>query len=207
MFLLPFILAVLATPVSDPVTAALENFQRLRSYRVTLQSNTKGPSEIIRYYYKKPGFVRMEFVKPLRGTVLVYNPEKKKVRLRPFRFLKPLVFTLEPDNRFLISSKGHRVDKSDIGFLLNMVSELQKHGTTEKPEPETIEGRGSIRIRVKGNNAFTVDLINRYVLWLDRETLLPLKAIAYNLEGEMIEEVLMDDLEINIEFPDDFFDL
>jgi outer membrane lipoprotein-sorting protein len=202
-----FILVALSSPVSDPVTAALENFQHLQSYQVTLQSNTKGQSEIIRYSYKKPGFVRMEFVKPYRGTVLVYNPEKKKVRLRPFRFLKPLVLTLEPDNRFLISSKGHRVDASDIGVLLKMVKDLQQHGTTKKSGSETIGGKESIRISVEGNNSFTVNFINRYVLWLDTETLFPLKVRAYNLEGELIEEVLMGDLEINIEFPDDFFDL
>jgi negative regulator of sigma E activity len=202
-----FILVALSSPASDPVTAALENFQHLQSYQVTLQSNTKGQSEIIRYSYKKPGFVRMEFVKPYRGTVLVYNPKKKKVRLRPFSFLKTLVLTLEPDNRFLISSKGHRVDASDIGVLLKMVKELQQHGATRRSGSETIGGKESIRISVEGNNSFTVNFINQYVLWLDRSTLFPLKVRAYNLEGDLIEEVLMDDLKINIEFPDDFFDL
>ncbi|UCF86828.1 MAG: hypothetical protein JSV71_04910 [Nitrospiraceae bacterium] len=207
MIPLLFILVALSSSTPEPVTAALENFQHLQSYQVTLQSNANGKSEIIRYYYKKPGFVRMEFVKPYRGAVLVYNPEKKKVRLRPFRFLRPFVLTLDPDNRFLISSKGHRVDASDIGVLLKTVSELQQHGTARRLASEPIRGKESIRISVEGNDSFTVNFINRYVLWLDMVTLFPLKVRAYNLDGELIEEVLMHDLEINIEFPDDFFDL
>lgn len=207
MLPLLFILIVPSSSASDPVTAALVNFHHLQSYQVILQSNTNGQSEIIRYYYKKPGFVRMEFVRPYRGAVLVYNPEKKKVRLRPFRFLSPFVLTLDPDNRFLISSKGHRVDTSDIGVLLKTVKELQQHGKTLRLKSEPIRGKESIRISVEGNDSFSVNYINRYVLWLDTATLFPLKVRVYNLEGELIEEVLMHHLEINVAFPDDFFDL
>jgi negative regulator of sigma E activity len=62
-------------------------------------------------------------------------------------------------------------------------------------------------IRVKGEGKFTVDGINMYLLWFDKKTLLPLKASSYNTEGKLIEEVLMDDIEIDIEFTEDFFNL
>lgn len=56
---------------TDPVRAAIERYQTVESYRVTLRSS-RGDSEpeIIHYAYKKPGFVRMGFTQPFKGAVL-----------------------------------------------------------------------------------------------------------------------------------------
>src|SRR5574340_540810 len=106
------LLCALASPPADPLDAALESYGHVASYRVTLRSRSGSSSETIRYFFKKPGFVRMEFMEPHKGAILVYNPEKKIVRLRPFGFLRPVVLTLSPDSRLITSSKGHRVDAS-----------------------------------------------------------------------------------------------
>lgn len=193
----------------DIILRAIENYQTIETYVVTLRSVKDGHvSEEIKYYYKKPGFVRMEFITPHKGAVLVYNPETNKVRLRPFGFLKPLVLTLRPDNSLIKSAKGHTVDESDIGALLQTVSELQLHGVTEVHGEESVGGRPALQVFVEGEGAFTVDSdIHRYFLWLDKETLLPLRVLAYDLHGGLIEEVLMDDLEINRELSGSLFDL
>lgn len=71
----------------DIIQRAIENYQTVDTYVATLRSVKDGHvSEEIKYYYKKPGFVRMEFITPHKGAVLVYNPETNKVRLRPFDF-------------------------------------------------------------------------------------------------------------------------
>ncbi len=201
-----FSLFIALTPVmSDPISAAIENYENIHSYQVTLRSYGDEPEEIIRYYYKKPGFIKMEFIKPYRGAVLVYNPSKDEVKLRPFGFLKPLVLTMAPDNSLITSSRGHRVDESDIGALLDMVKRLQLQGKTEIQGEEILGGKKTIRVSVKGNEDFTVDSIHRYLLWLDVKTYLPLKVSAYSIDDELIEEVMMDDLEINIDFHEDYF--
>ncbi len=70
----------------------------------------------------------MEFIEPHKGAVLVYNPEKKEARLRPFGFFKPLVLTLSPDNRLIATPRGHRVDASDPGAPLETVKKLADRG-------------------------------------------------------------------------------
>jgi len=199
-------LIAIAGIVSNPISAAIENYENVRSYQVTLISESSGKEETVRYFYKKPGFVKMELVKPFRGAVLVYNPDTKKVKVTPFGPMKFLYFSLDPDNDLIKSSSGHRIDKSDLGELLRSVGELQKNGKTEILSEEDVNGKAASRLSVKGEGDYTVDGIHTYEIWLETKTLLPLKVSSFDVEGRLIEEVLMDDLEINIVFPDKFFD-
>ncbi len=207
MFPLTIFLLALASAVADPVSTAIDSYNNVNSYRVTLRSKSANSSEVIRYNYKKPGFVRMEFIKPHNGAVLVYNPINKKAKLRPFGLLKPFILTLSPDSSLIKSPTGHRVDASDIGELLKTVKRLQEMGMTEILGDEAIGERASMKIKVEGVNDHTVDGIHRYLLWLDRKTSLPIKASSYDKNGGLIEEVLMDDLETNVELPESLFSL
>ncbi|MEW6109573.1 MAG: DUF1571 domain-containing protein [Nitrospirota bacterium] len=202
-----FILLAMTSAVHEPISTAIENYKNVESYSVTLRSRGNDSSEEIKYYYKRPGFVRMEFIKPHKGAVLVYSPYKKEVRLRPFGFLKPFVLTLNPDNNLIKSSRGHTVDESDIGSLLRTVKKLQADGKTEVAGEEAVGNKPAMLVRVEGNPDFVVDGIHRYLLWLDKKTFLPLKVSAYDLKGYLVEEVLMDDLDIGIAITESFFEL
>lgn len=194
----------LALSSGEPLTAALESFERLSSYSVTLRAVSE-KTEIIRYYYKKPGYIRMEFEEPHKGAVLIYDPVKREVLLRPFGFFKSFSMSLSPEDKLVRSSRGHTVDESDIGTLLRSAKELEENGGAEVTGAEDIGGRQAYVLKVSGSAGFSVDGVNRYVLWLDAGTFLPLKAESYDNEGKRIEEVLMDDLEIDPVFPEGFF--
>jgi outer membrane lipoprotein-sorting protein len=197
----------LTSTTHDLIDTAIKNYESIESYQVTLRTSNNNATEEIKYYFKKPGYVRMEFIKPHQGAVLVYNPLKKEARLMPFGFLKFFILTLSPGNRLIKSSEGHGVDESDIGALLKMVKRLQSHGNTMKLKDEAIGKRQTVLIRVEGKGEFNVDGIHKYLLWLDKKTLMPLKVSAYNTQGKLIEEVLMDDLQVNTQFLEDLFDL
>jgi len=190
---------------SDPITAALRNYNRVVSYRVTLRSKTSRSSEELRYYYES-GYVRIEFISPFPGVLVTYDPVRKKARLRPFPRL-PKTVTLDPDSGLLRSAAGHTVNNADIGSLLRVVAQLQSSGTTTIIGEERLGLRETLFVVVEGNDEFTAHAVHRYHLWLDKETYLPLKLISYDLNGAMIEEIRMDDLEINVEFPHGFFGL
>jgi MucB/RseB N-terminal domain len=189
----------------NPVAIALRNYRNITTYQVTLRSKSKNSIEEIRYYYKS-AYIRMEFIKPVPGVVLIYNPVKKEVRLRTFSFINHVV-TLSPDNEMIQSSAGHKVNESDIGSLLGIVEKLQSNGKTCIMGDESLSGRHTLLVRVTGIEDFIICGIHRYDLWLDKTTYLPLKIVSYDLREEVIEEVLMDDLEIDLELPDNLFNL
>ncbi len=206
--LMPVLLMLGMTVLShDPIAAALESYHRIASYRVTLHSLHGGKEEIIRYFYKKPGFIRMEFIKPHKGALLVYDPTAKTVRLRPFGFTSLFVLALDPDNSLVKSAQGHRVDESDIGALLRRVQRLQEHGATSSKGDEVVGDRKAAIVSVEGREGYSLQGIHRYLLWLDKATHLPVKVAAYDDKGKQLEEVVMSDLEVNVVLGDEFFRL
>ena len=198
----------LASSINNPVASALESFHRVATYRVTIQSKSGGSHHIIRYFFKRPGFVRMEFIKPHKESVLVYSPATKKARLRPFGFLKPFVLTLPPDSGLITTPQGHRVDASDLGAFLETVETLAGKGISRIMGYEKIGDRQALLVDVRGGEGITVNgNIHRYLLWLDARTLLPLRTQSFAADETLVEDVVMDDLEINVDLPDSLFEL
>jgi len=200
-------LFLIAGVAADPVATAMENYKSVDSYAVTLVSRSGGSEEVIRYSYRKPGLVRMDFISPHKGAALAYDPGKETVVLRPLGFLKSFVLTLKADNRLIRSSRGHTVDKSDIGALFENVERIRQRGSVKVIAEESVGQRPSLKVGIEAVEGFTSDGVGRYVLWLEKKTLMPLKVLAYGADGEVYEEVVMDDLELNVEFPEGFFEL
>jgi len=144
----------------NPVAIALRKYRNITTYQVTLRSKSHNSFEEIRYYYKS-AYIRMEFIKPVPGVVLTYNPVKKQVRLRIFSFMNQVV-TLSPDNEMIQSSSGHKVDESDIGSLLGIVEKLQSNGKTYIMGDEILSGRQTALVKVTGNGDFTVCGVHQY---------------------------------------------
>ncbi len=202
--------AALLVPASgaalDPVAAARQQFEQLDSYRVTLRSSTaQHPTQIIRYAYRKPGFVRMEFIAPHPGALLIYSPHSGKVRLWPFGQRARAALTLAPDNPLIRGPYGRSVERSDVGALLRNVQALQAGGDTELRGMETVGRWNARQLVVTGAPGKTVDGVHRFQLWLAEGSLFPVKVASFGLDDEALETVLMDDVEIGVPFAADFF--
>jgi outer membrane lipoprotein-sorting protein len=193
--------------LADVLDDALAHFAAIRTYQVTLRSSGTpgGPfREVIRYTYRKPGWVRMEFVRPHQGLILLYDPEKRIVRLWPFGAKGP-DFTLSPRNWLLTSAGGYSVDRSDIGVLLAKAVALRNKGALESLGEEVLADRRTLHVRVSGASGEVVEEVHRFELWLDADSLMPLKAEAYGLRDVPIDLVLMDDLALDTDFPERMF--
>lgn len=197
-----------STPPGTPpdlLAAAIEHYQTVESYRVTIRSFHDDDDEHIRYYYKKPGFVRMEFIRPHDGAVLVYDPTTQRVRLWPFGAGRFPELDLSPGNPLIRSWSGQRVDRSDVGVLFDNVRILQLSGNTEMLGEESMGGRVALHIIVTGAEGIAVANVHRSELWLDKASKFPVKVISRDQQDVIIETVMMEDLEINIELPETLF--
>lgn len=203
-----YLIMLLFSVPADPVSVSRERFDAIQSYRATLIARSFGTEERLRYYFKKPGFVRMEMELPFPGVVITYDPERGEVRVRPFAFLSRFVLALSPENRLLRSASGHRVDESDFGALLRDVLQLQENGETVVQGRELILGYQTLKVQVIGRENFsTRHGVYKYIVWIDQATFLPVKVATYDSDHELLEEVTVHDLEVNVEFTEDFFEL
>ena len=196
---------LLGADTADPLRAAIDFYQTVESYGVRLTSLSTGKSEIIRYYFKKPGYVRMEFETSYQGAVLVYNPLTRRVTLWPLGHRTFPALNLSPENKLIQSPTGQRVDRSDVGALFQNVQELRTRGKTELMGMEVVGGRETLHVRVSVGEDVSIGAVCCYQLWLDRTTGFPLKVLSFDRSGRLVETVDLDGLQIHPGFPKDFF--
>lgn len=192
------------TAMADPLDDADKRFDALHSYQVTLRStDAAGGQEVIRYYFRKPGWVRMEFERPHRGAVLVYAPDTHRVRLWPFGLGHWPELDLAPDHPLLRNPRGHRVDRSDVGVLLADMRLLRESGSGQPPGDTDLAGRPATVLDISG--LARAGAVHRYRAWLARDTAFPLRVDSFAADGHLIESVDMSDARIDLPLPERFF--
>lgn len=189
-----------------PLDDAIEHYRTVETYQVTLRSSHAAGEDHIRYYYRKPGFVRMEFIRPHAGAVLVYSPITRRVRVWPFGAGRFPELSLNPRNPLIRSPGGQSVDKSDVGALFENVSALLQQGRAEVVGEARLDGRTALHLVVTGAPGQAVAGVHRYELWLDTASQFPLKVISRNQADAVIETVTMHALEINAPMAETLFD-
>ncbi|MCE8020405.1 DUF1571 domain-containing protein [Halomonas sp. MCCC 1A11036] len=205
--MLLLVLVAMSAPLAeDPIAASLARIDALQGYRLTLRSQGNGGEEVIRYSYQRPGYVRMDMETPYRGAVLIYRPDTGRVQLWPFGSPgRRAGLSLRPTNRLVRSSRGHRVDQSDVGTLLRNVQQVQRHDTARLLEPTELDGRPARHVVVEAEPGRAVREVARYDLWLDDETLFPLRVVSYDRRGERLESVRLENIDLDPGFLPDHF--
>ena len=201
--------ALMLPEQQNPIELAVDYYQKVESYQTIIKSYVGSKSDnpdIIRYYYNKSGAVRMEVIEPFNGAVLIYNPVTELVKLWLFGYGSVPSFSLSPENKWIQSSSGQRVDRSDIGALYQDVVLLQNQGKTTVMGTELIDRQQTLYVKVEGNQGVSVEGVSRFDLWFDVETSLPLKVISYKPDGSQIERIEMSEYQVNPIFPKGFFD-
>ena len=204
--MLEVLLAAATLTAAEPgaLDAALERYRSLQSYRTSLHSTHADGEEHLRYFYRKPGHIRMEFIRPHAGAVLVYDPAKRSVKLWPFGAGHFPELNLSPENRLIRSPRGQQVDKSDIGALLANVRTLREGGTLRETE-ELLEQRSVRKLDVIGSGDYAVAGVHRYEVWLAADTLFPLKVMSRDARDAVLETVVFENTEIDPALPDALF--
>ncbi|RJG01982.1 hypothetical protein D3878_10665 [Noviherbaspirillum sedimenti] len=192
--------------MADPLDEAEARFRALNSYQVTVQSTAAdGERQVIHYFYRKPGWVRMEFVQPHAGLVLIYDPAVRKVRLWPFGLNHRPTLTFAPDNPLVRSRSGQRIDRSDVGALLANLLQLRARGRMTPLGDTELAAQSAAGFDILGDAGNAVAGVHRYRVWLAHDTRFPLKVESFDAAGDLIETVDMRDVEIDVRFSERFF--
>lgn len=199
-------LALTADAMADPLAEAETRFRALSSYRLTLRSTAAdGERQVVRYAYRQPGWVRMDFAQPHRGLVLVYDPDARQASLWPFGLGHWPTLRLAPDSPLLRGRHGHRVDRSDVGALLANLQALRARGRLFELGDTHIAARPATGLEVVGDAGVQVAGVHRYRVWLARGSLFPIKVASFGPDDMLIEAVDLDDIETDVVFPERFF--
>lgn len=203
---LMLLLALLGKPLDDPLVEAQERFRALTSYRVTVRLNTLGSEpHVLRYFYRKPGWIRIEFIRPHPGLILIYNPDTRRVRVWPFGLDHLAKLNLAPENPLIRGPHGIRVDQSHVGVMLEGLRERQARGTLAALGSGVVAARPVAGFEIRnGEEGNPVDT-RYYRVWMAQDSLFPLRLERFGSGGHLLESVDMSDVEIDVPFPERFF--
>ncbi|MEW6489770.1 MAG: hypothetical protein AB1578_17915 [Thermodesulfobacteriota bacterium] len=204
-------------PTPQLVVARLEAaWEAVRDYRALLVSTAwvgVAPPErtTLRYWFQKPDRLRLEFISPRAGLVLVYpyrpdGPQgEPRARVQPGGFLRFLRLTLDPGSPRLAVAPGQGVDQTDLGLL---VRNIARSLTAEARSPPVLrEYRDHLVAAVEAEAHFLRGVPARYEFRIDRALWLPVGVREELPERGWVREVVFQDLDVNPGFPEDLFRL
>jgi len=179
--------------------AGVKDYQanmEIRTYRKDGSYKTKR----FLYTFQKPNRIRLDFESPYAGMIVIYPDREGKVVLRWF-----FTIHLTPDNSFLEDSSGQRINQTDMGRLIEKITQsLTDH---RRGPLEITEDEKEIRLRVVADDHFRQGVITRYEFVIDKKLFLPVRVEESTPAGLLERTIVFRSLRTNIGVPDSFFQL
>ncbi|GAB4259604.1 MAG: hypothetical protein Kow0092_07960 [Deferrisomatales bacterium] len=185
-------------------------YRRVVDYRVRVVTERRRDSRIpeiteVVYRFRRPGRIRIDFLRPRRGLRLVFPDGRGRVGVRPGGWLGFLRLSLDPGNPLVRAGPGQRVDQTHLGLLVEKIAESVGPGRTG---PLAVERAGAAAIlRVEARHHFLPGERARYEFWIDTARWLPSKVHEALLSRREEREIRFLDWEINPGLSDEVFQL
>jgi outer membrane lipoprotein-sorting protein len=155
------------------------------------------------YTFKKPKWIRLDFVSPHPGMVLVYPDPDGKVLMRPQGALSILTSHLALNDPLLGTPSGQRLDQTDLGVLIKNI----RHSVTDQRRgPVSLsENKEAIRIQVLADDHFREGVESRYQFLISKGLWLPVEVGEATTQGVQEGRIIFRNLRTNINVPDELF--
>jgi outer membrane lipoprotein-sorting protein len=155
------------------------------------------------YTFKKPKWIRLDFVSSHPRMTLVYPDRNGKVLMRLPGLLPVSTFHLMLDDPLLETPSGQRIDQKDLGLLIKNI----RHSLTDQRRgPVSIsENKDTIQIQVLANDHLREGVETTYQFLISKEGWLPVEVGRSTSIGVQEGRITFRNLRININVPDSLF--
>ncbi len=159
----------------------------------------------VRYVFKKPNRIRIDFEHPHPGMTIVYPDALGRVVVRPIRGLSSLLFHFRADSAMVEISPGQQVHQTDLGLLIENIG--RSVGSLMVGDLHVEENRDLLLIRVLSDNPFARGTPTRYTYTIDKRLWLQVAVEESTVAWVLKRKVVYEDLKINTGVKDGAFDL
>ena len=155
------------------------------------------------YTFKKPKWIRLDFLSPHPGMILVYPDKNGKVLVIPSGLLRMVRFHLALDNSLLREPSGQRIDQTDMGLLIKNM----RHSLTDRCRgaPSISEDEDAVQIEVLAEDHFREGVETRYRFLISKKLWLPMEVDESTLVGVLERKISFRNLRVNIGVSDSLF--
>lgn len=185
-------------------------YARILDYQMLVESSTYAGETIqeetrILYRYRKPGKIRIDFLHPREGWVLVYPSRRGRVGVQAAGMLRSLRLSLAPDDPLLTVWPGQQVTQTDLGLLIEHIAQSLTEKRLGPADISQVEG--DLVIRVEAENHFLKGVPTRYEFRIDQERWLPVEVREEIPQLGRKRRVRFRELRTDLGFPDTLFQL
>jgi len=129
-----------------------------------------------------------------------------KIKGTHHRYVPFVVFTFDADSTLARSPRhGLRIDKINLGGLIERTNYYHKEGKIELAGIERIEKRDAYCLVMIPTKKEGKSLIVKEILWVDKEKFLPIQHAIYEEGDRFAESRTFKDLKINLGLSDELF--
>lgn len=176
-------------------------FDSIKDYSCIFESfsgnGEKSANVNFRYYYTKPGLVRMEILDgKYSGTILLYKDNSVRVKPGIF-FLGLFSFTYPPDHRYVCDYRGNGLHNSDWGYFIKEHIKLISLTESSLKGEETMNGRKVLMYELLSKDPSKSRSVAKEQIWIDKEQNLLIRYRQYNASGSLIQAGNYKDIKIN----------
>ena len=208
----PTLATSLSAPTQEEVASIMRKMEtaygRAEDYQTETEVRVYRDGQVaearrFRYTFKKPNHIRLDFETPYPGMILVYPDEDGKAVVKPGGWAGFLRFHLAPDSRLLRTSAGQRIDQTDMGLLIQNIS--QSVTDRRRGEVRLSEEDGRVVIEVLAEDHFLAGVSTLYRFYVDEKLWLPVEVQEFTPDGVLKREVFFRGLRTSIGISDAFF--
>jgi outer membrane lipoprotein-sorting protein len=155
------------------------------------------------YTFKKPKWIRLDWISPHQGMIMVYPDPNGKVLVKPQGLLSILTLHRMLDDPLLETPSGQRMNQTDMGLLIKNI----RHSVTDQHRgPVSIsEDKDTIQIQVLADDHFREAVETRYQFLISKELWLPVEVGKSTTNGVQESRIIFRNLRTNINVPDELF--
>jgi outer membrane lipoprotein-sorting protein len=164
-------------PAEDRFSECLERadrtFRALQSYQCLYEAfssdGKRSESFLYEYAFRKPKIIRMKVLRGRnRGTILLYDQSRGKVRVRVGSgLLASLRVSLSPSSPKLVDLQGHGIDHSDWGWFIGQHRAQRGLFDSRELGREDVDGRPARVFELISKDTLCTRGIGREKVWFD----------------------------------------
>lgn len=198
--------------IQDILRKMEEAYEKVEDYQcicITQQLSRFGRKmykpKVMRLSFKRPDLMHAIGLRGVEeGAEAVFRDGK--IKGTHHRYVPFVVFTFDADSTIARSPRhGLRIDKINLGGLIERANHYYREGKIELIGREKIEGRECYYLVMVPKKKEGKHLIAKEILWIDKEKFLPIQHAIYEEGDRFAESRTFKDLEINIGLSDELF--
>ncbi len=203
----------------------IDDLKKIKSYQCTFikQEMFNGKlshEETINYYYQAPCSIYMKWTNEReKGLVAVYDCQKDKDHFMGkdgglTGYIGFMKFGLKNSFIKILHPNHWQINQSDLIFITEMIFDQMKDsiksGQFKLDSIKTVHDNEA-GVDTVQFNVFLSDkpvdgiLYSKASIWVDSNTLIPVKFLLYNFEGELYGRYVLKDVKLNVNIPHDLF--